>query len=140
MTPQAYEAAILAEVSWRLSLSNSVDELICIALTIRNHVIVKPGRIATYKSFPEACADFLKAYPAREAPQVNEMALIAPMGLLSVIEKIYSCEYADITATQTTPGARTFARIASLEEKDWRYQLVRSSMLCGTFGSQQFFS
>lgn len=140
MTPQTFEAAVLAQTAWRLAISNSVDELIAIASTIRNHVIPRPGKVATYKSFPEACAEFLIAYPVREAPQVNEMALIAPMGLLSVIEKIYSCEYADITATQTTPGATMFARTATLEEKDWRYFQVRSKQLCGTFGSQQFFA
>jgi hypothetical protein len=140
VTPQTYEAAVLATTSWRLALSTSVDELAAIACTIRNHVIPRPGQIATYKSFPDACEDFLKAYPIREAPKTTEDALVAPtVGLLAIIDSIYECSYPDITATQTTPGARYFARTAFLDTADWRWPLVQSRPVLGTFGAQQFF-
>jgi hypothetical protein len=139
MTPQQYEAAFLAQTAFKLSVSNSFDEFCAVACTIRNHVIPRPGQIATYKSFPEACIDFLKAYPAREEPLLVEDALIAPGGLLAVIEGIWDCSYPDITATQTTPGARMFGRASAIDSQDWRYPLIRSSTLLGSWGSQQFF-
>lgn len=139
MTPQTFEAAILAQTSFRLAQSNSVDEMVAIACVIRGHVVPKPGQFATYKSYPEACKDFLQAYPVRSEPDVTEDVLISQNGLLSLIEKIYSCEYLDITATQTTPGARLFARTANLSETDWRWSLIKSGQLLGSFGSQQFY-
>jgi hypothetical protein len=139
VTPQAYEAAFLAQTAWRLALGDCVDETMAIMLVLRNHVIPRPGQIPTYKSFPEACIDFLEAYPTRKYPTMQEDAFIAPNGILALCEQVYDCSYPDITATQTTPGARMFARTSSLSDKDWRKPLVQCSQLLGTFGSQQFF-
>ena len=140
MTPQQYECALLARVSFQLSLSNSVEEMLAVACTLRNWVIPKLGQVATYKSYPEACADFLRTYPTRDEPNLTEDAFIAPSGLLAQIEKIYDCTFFDITATQTTPGARDFARAAAVTESDWRWQIIHSRPVLGTFGSQQFFA
>lgn len=139
MTPQSYEAAILAHTAYRLSLSDNVDELSAVACTIRNHVIVRPGQRATYTSFPEACYEFLRIYPSRPEPKEMEDCLYAPQGLLSFVDQIWEGTYPDVTATQTTLGATMFARVIGLEEKDWRYNLVKTSTLIGTFGAQQFF-
>ncbi len=139
MTPQDFEAAVLAQTAFKLSMSDSVDEQVAIACVIRNLVVPKPGCLALYKSFPAACTDLLRAYPAREDPTMQEDAMVAPNGLLSLIGQIYDCSYPDITATQTTPGARMFARTANLEQSDWRWPLVRSARLLGNWGSQSFY-
>lgn len=139
MSPQIFESAFLAQVSYRLALSDSVDEMVAIASTIRNWVVPKPGKIAQYKSFSAACKDFLRTYPARDFPDLTENALLAPTGLLSKIEAVYDCSLPDITATQTTPGALYFARSASLDPSDWRTQIVATHRLLGTFGAVQFY-
>lgn len=138
MTPKEFETAYLAQTIWRLALSDSVDELISIGCTIRNWVIPKMGKIAPYKTYPEACAEFLKTYPVRDFPTMTEDALVSTNGLLSVIDGIYDCSYPDLTATQTTPGALYFARVTALDESDWRYNISRTHQLIGTYGSQQF--
>lgn len=139
MTPQQYEAAFLAQTSWRLALSNSPDEMVAIACTLRNHVYSKMGQVSKYKSYPEACLAFLESYPTRPFPDMPEDSFIAPGTVLALCEEIWDCSYPDVTATQTTLGATMFARVTTLESKDWRYPLVQSGQLLGTWGSQQFF-
>ena len=138
MTPQQFEAAFLAQTAFRLALSDNVDELIAVASVIRNWVIPKPGRIAQYHSYPQACIDFLKTYPVRDFPNMTEDCLVSPNGLLSVIDSIWDCAYPDLTATQTTPGAMYFGRSAAIDESDWRFGLIRSRPVLATFGAQQF--
>jgi hypothetical protein len=140
MTPQEFETAYLAQTIWRLALSDSVDELIAVGCTLRNWVIPKMGKIAKYKTYPEACADFLRTYPLRDFPNMTEDALVSTNGLLSVIDGIYDCSYPDLTATQTTPGALYFARAHSVNPDDWRYGITHNHQLLGTFGSQQFWA
>jgi hypothetical protein len=141
LTPQSYETAMYARAVWMLARSNDVNELAAIACTIRNHVIIRPGQPQTYESYAQACADFLKAYPSRQEPTLAEPALTSyPDGLLTIIEKVYDCSYKDITATQTTPGARYFGQVASLPADNWMQQIARTHQILGTFGAQQFFA
>jgi len=141
LTPQAFEAALFARAVWMLSRSNDVNELAAVACTIRNHVVIRPGQAQTYASYALACADFLKAYPTRPEPGFEEPSLTSyPDGLLNIIDKIYDCSYKDITATQTTPGARYFGQVASLPADNWMQQIARTHQILGTFGAQQFFA
>ncbi len=141
MTPQEYEAAMLARAVWMLAISNNVNELAAIACTIRNHVIQVPGCFQTYDNYTTACKQFLQSYPIREEPTMNEPALTAyPDGLLAIIDDVYSCKYKDITATQTTQGARYFARVSSVVTGSWQEQIVKTRPILGTLGAQQFFS
>lgn len=141
MSPQDYEKAVLVTTVWRLARSNDPNELMAIACTIRNHIFPRPGQMQTYQSFSEACEDFLKLYPVREAPAMSEPALVSyPEGLLAVVDDIYSCRTPDLTATSTTPGARYFGRASELvnDTSHWMRTLIHSHQLLGTFGSQQF--
>jgi hypothetical protein len=140
MTPPEFEMVMLAQTSYRLAMSDSLDELICIALTIRNWVVPRPGSLIPCKSYPVACREFLASYPVRDLPYGDEDVLTAPGALLSLIDSIYNCSHPDITATQTTPGALYFGRASSLLPGDWRYQISRTRQLLGTFGTQQFWA
>jgi hypothetical protein len=139
VTPQAYETAFFAQSVWQLAKSNDLNELAAIACAIRNHVIPRPGQIQTYKSFTQACEDFMKAYGVRARPTMLEDAFIShPDGLLSIIDSVYDCSYSDLTATATTPGARYFGQASNLPE--WLKPLAVSHHLCGTFGAQSFWA
>lgn len=143
MTPQDYEKAVFVTAVWRLSRSNDPTELCAVACTIRNHIFPRPGQVQTYKSFSEASRDFLRVYPVRDEPTLDESALVSyPDGLLSIVDDVYSCRYPDLTATSTTPGARYFGRASEIiqDPNHWMYGIVTAHQLLGTFGSQQFFS
>jgi hypothetical protein len=141
MTNQEYEAVVLAQTCWKLSLSSSIDELIAIGCTIRNHIIPRPGRIVTYRTWLDACEDFTKVYPIRPLPISDaDSFFLPPNGLISICQELYDCSYPDLTATQTTPGALYFARAAQVSPSDWRHSIIQTRQLLGTFGSQQFFA
>ena len=145
MKPSTFEAAFLAQTVWSLARSSNTDELTAIACTLRNHVVPRMGQVAAFKTFTEACENFLAVYPLRERPTLQEPAFISyPDGLLAVIEAIYSCSFPDTTSTQAFPnGAKYFARVSELKDDDWRKVEVVNRPgvhpLIGTIGSQQFF-
>ena len=141
MTPQNYEVAMFANAVWRLAKSNDLNELAAIACVLRNHVIVRPGQMATYPTYLKACEDFLKALAGwtRPGPDMTEDGLVShPDGLLAIIDSVYDCSYPDLTATTTTPGARYFCQAA--QAPDWMKPILTTHHLCGTFGSQQFWA
>jgi hypothetical protein len=139
MTPQDYEKAFMVMAVWQLAKSNDLNELAAIACTLRNHVVPRPGQMQTYKTYLHACEDFMKAYPVRPRPTLLEDAMTSyPDGLLAIIDKIYDCSYPDLTATQTTPGARYFCQAS--QPPEWIKPILSTHHLCGTFGSQQFWA
>lgn len=144
MTPENYEIALLANISWRLAKSSDTNELIAIACTLRNHAIPRMG-MGRGRTYTEVIEDFISTYPLRENPTINELSFSGPNGLLSVIDDIYNCKYIDITASKSQPGgAKYFARAATLTSDDWRYEEViqRPGLhpIIGTFGAQQFYA
>lgn len=146
MLPQDYEIAVYAQTVWRLAHSSDTNELISVALVLRNHVVPRIGQVATYGSFEEACREFTKVYPTRDFPSLTDPAFVSqPEGLLCQITDIYTCTAKDITATHDHPnGAKYFARVANLNPNDWfSLEIVQKQgqhPLIGTFGSMQFFS
>jgi len=146
MTPNQFECAFFAETIWRLAQSNNTDELLAIGSTIRNHVIPRMGQRGAFNSYSEACEAFLSLYPVRERPGMQEQALVSyPDGLLAVIDGIYDCSIADLTASSSFPnGAKYFARVTILKEDDWRKRDIVDRQgihsLIGTWGAQQFFT
>lgn len=146
MSPREYEIAFFAQVTWMVSRSSDTNETTAVACTIRNHVVPRIGQVATYPSFSAACEDFLRVYPIRPRPSLEDPAFVShPDGLLANIKEIYNCAYADVTATHDHPsGARYFARVTTLEPNDWfQLEIVNKQALhplLGTWGSLQFFS
>jgi len=139
VTPQNYEIAMLARAVWMLAKSNDLNELAAIACVLRNHIVPRPGQMQTYPTYLKACEDFMKACPVRPGPEMTEDALTShPDGLLAIIDAVYDCSYPDLTATQTTPGARYFCQAA--QAPDWMKPILASHHLCGTFGAQQFWA
>lgn len=142
MTPQTYEKAKLASAVWRLAKSNDPNELLAVACTMRNHLVAMPGKPQTYNSFSTCVEGFLKIYAnhLRPAPLLNEPAFVSfPDGLLSVIDDVYEFKTRDITATETTPGARFFAQASKVMEEDLFWPIVQGRQPVGTFGAQQFY-
>lgn len=145
LTPRDYEITLFAQTVWRVANSSDLNELNAVACAIRNHVMPKMGDVATYDSYAEACAGFLETHPLRPMPNMTDVEFVArPHGLLCYIDKIYSGEMPDITATHDHPsGARYFARVISLPDDDWRKSQIvgrpSGHPLLGTWGSMQFF-
>lgn len=143
MTPENYEKAMLANAAYRLAYMDDLMEMTAICCVIRNHVLPRLG-MAKYKSFTDAIEDFFCLYPTRTNPPINSPLLAGKTGLLSIIDSIYDCTYADVTASHNNVlGARYFARVQSLPPDDWRYAEVVSRPglhpLIGSFGSQAFY-
>jgi hypothetical protein len=145
MNPREYEIAFFAQTVWRVARSSDQNELVACACAIRNYVVPRIGQVATYTSFSEACDAFLLVYPTRPRPSMDDPAFVSqPNGLLANIEEIYSCSYADVTATHDHPGgARYFSRVTTLDPNDWfQLEIVNKQAihpLLGTWGSLQFF-
>ena len=141
MNPQEYEQAFLALTAWQVSATSSVDEMVAVACTIRNHVIVRGlGKVPTYRSYSEACEDFLANYPQRSRPKLDDPAFVAPGGLLFQIGSIYDCTAEDVTATHDHPeGAKYFSN----RPDDWfRAEIIdRPDVhpLIGSWGAMQFY-
>jgi hypothetical protein len=141
MNPLLYEQAFFAQSVWVLARTSDDMELLAVASTIRNHVIVRGlGKIPTYRTFSEACDDFLANYPQRPRPKLDDPAFVAPGGLLFQIESIYDCSYQDVTATVDHPeGAKYFAN----QPDDWFKAEIAGRPdihpLIGTFGSMMFY-
>lgn len=134
----------LAQTTWQLSKSDTLNELIAIACVLRNHVIPRIGQVATYSSYMEACRDFLEAFPSRKPPTLEEPVFIAPDGFLSVVDGIYDASSPDITATHDHPnGACFFCRPTQVEPGSWvDLEIIKKPAhhpLLGTWGSQQFY-
>jgi hypothetical protein len=141
MNPLEYEQALLALTAWQVSATSSVDEMVAVACTIRNHVIVRGlGNVPTYRSYSEACEDFLANYPQRARPKLDDPAFVAPHGLLFQIAGIYDCTAEDVTATHDHPeGAKYFSN----RPDDWfRAEIIdRPNVhpLIGSWGAMQFY-
>lgn len=140
MTPLDYEMAFYAQTVWQLSRSSNLDEMLAVACVIRNHVMPRIGKISVYKSYYEACQDFLKICPKRGLPSLSDPAFVSMDGLLFHLGRIYRCEDPDVTATHDHPdGAKYFAN----EPDDWfRAEIIGKPdihPLLGTWGSMQFY-
>lgn len=141
MNPLEFEQAFYAQTVWQLSRSSNMDEMLAVACVIRNHVIPRLGVISAYKSYYDACQDFLKTFPRRELPSLSDPAFVSTDGLLFHLGRIYSCEDPDVTATHDHPnGAKYFAN----EPDDWfRAEIIGKPdihPLLGTWGSMQFYA
>ena len=141
MSPLDYELAFYAMTTWQLARSSNLDELTAVASTIRNHVIPRLGQVTAYKSFYEACIDFLKIYPSRALPSLSDPAFVSKDGLLFHIGRIYTCKDPDVTATHDHPnGAKYFAN----EPDEWfRTEIIGKPELhplLGQWGSMQFYA
>lgn len=151
MTQPEYEKALLVMASWRLALNNDVNELMAIACVIRNWVIPRYGAMvepmlskAYHLSYSDAIAEFLRVYPTREFPKINEGALVDPQeGMLLKVDEIYDCKLVDLTSSRSFPvGARYFGRVVNATDWFRTTVLARQDVhpLIGTFGSQQFYA
>src|SRR5208282_273658 len=149
MQASEYERGLLVLASWRLARSNDVNELLAVCSTIRNWVInrglVHIG-LHHFRTYSEAIENFLTIYPLRAMPPIDAPALIDPReGLLAVVDGVYDCSRADITASHAYPGgARYFGKASEAGSKSWFdlevLQNQGAHSLIGTFGSQQFYT
>jgi hypothetical protein len=140
LNPLEFEQAFYAATIWQISRTSNMDEMMSVACVIRNHVVPRLGQVANYKSFYEACQDFLANYPKRALPSLSDPAFVSMDGLLFQIGRIYDCSHEDITATHDHPnGARYFSNAP----EDWfRAEIIDKPEihpLIGTWGACQFY-
>lgn len=138
--PLEFEQAFFAQTVWVISRSSNLDEMLAVASVVRNHVQPRLGQITAYKSYYEACLDFLKIYPSRALPSLSDPSFVSKDGLLFHIGRIYTCEDPDVTATHDHPnGAKYFAN----EPDEWfRTEIIGKPELhplLGQWGTLQFF-
>ena len=126
-----------------------MNELQAILATVRNWVIQRGlvhAGLYHFRTYSEAVANMLAVYPLRAMPPIDAPALIDPReGLLAVVDGVYDCSRADITASHAYPGgARYFGKASEAGSKSWFdlevLQNQGAHSLIGTFGSQQFYT
>jgi|SRR5579859_2735625 len=146
MQHREYEKALLVAAAFQLSKADDLRELCAIVCVIRNWVVPRLGEAASYRSYTEAIANFLDAYPKRQLPSINTPSLIDPReGLLAQVDGFYNNSAADVTSSHLFPrGARYFARPQDVKNGDWIKAQVLDRQdehpLIGVFGSQSFFA
>lgn len=145
MTQADYEKGLLVMAAFKLAKSDDVNELLAIACTIRNWVVPRMNRgQETYRTYSEAVANFLTAYPSRPLPDVFSPALIDPTdGLLARIDSVYDNSLVDITSSRSNPGGARYFGSARNPDPWFEKEIIQRQELhplIGTWGAQSFYA
>lgn len=148
MNSREYEKSLAVLAAYRMSQSDSLEEMTAILCVLRNQV--RYQRL-TYSDVIEQLYLQLEEeeQPLKSYPNIADPILIEPSsGLLSVIDRVYRYDMSampDITSDKNNPtGAMWFARTTSLDPARRFYKTIiehpEVHPLIGQWGAQSFFA